>query len=135
MSNIDTLLEFYGSSGAKDRFTLYQGKQRVIQPMVNMLTHGASKYDRSRRNRIMRKKKRRKKWKKNTRKKKEHDILTEKKRKQSPFVQPMDKVPLVVFGAGMFGKDNVKLKGLRCGVVGRLFKALKRREAEGGLII
>ncbi|GAA5813120.1 hypothetical protein MFLAVUS_006589 [Mucor flavus] len=37
-------------------------------------------------------------------------------------------------GAGMFGKDNVKLKGNRSGVTGVLWCALKKREAEGGLI-
>ncbi|EPB81929.1 hypothetical protein HMPREF1544_11350 [Mucor circinelloides 1006PhL] len=46
--------------------------------------------------------------------------------------KPM-KIPLIVFGAGMFGKDAVKLKGHRCGVVGKLFRTLKRREAEGRL--
>ncbi|KAI8646659.1 hypothetical protein BD408DRAFT_428655 [Parasitella parasitica] len=35
----------------------------------------------------------------------------------------------------MFGKDAVKLKGHRCGVVGTLFRTLKRREAEGRLIV
>ncbi|PHZ09882.1 uncharacterized protein RHIMIDRAFT_261113 [Rhizopus microsporus ATCC 52813] len=44
-------------------------------------------------------------------------------------------IPLVVFGAGMFGKDNVKLKGHRCGVVGKLFKTLKKRGAEDHLIV
>lgn len=44
-------------------------------------------------------------------------------------------VPLVVFGDGMFGKDNVKMKGHRSGVVGKLFKTLKKREAEGHLIV
>ncbi|CEG78374.1 hypothetical protein RMATCC62417_12992 [Rhizopus microsporus] len=43
-------------------------------------------------------------------------------------------IPLVVFGAGMFGKDNVKLKGHRCGVVGKLLKTLKKRDAEDHLI-
>lgn len=157
MSNLDTLLEFYGPRRAKDRFTLYQGKQRAMQLMVNMLTHGTSKYDRSRRNRSSKRKKRRKKRKKNSRKKKENEITVKKyinslflidtnsnyssffyrtrKWKTNQFVQPKDKVPLVVFGAGMFGKDNVKIKGLRCGLVGKFYKALKRREAEGGLIV
>ncbi|KAI8973427.1 hypothetical protein BDF20DRAFT_882317, partial [Mycotypha africana] len=35
----------------------------------------------------------------------------------------------------MFGKDAVKLKGQRCGVVGKLFATLKKREAEGQLIV
>lgn len=35
----------------------------------------------------------------------------------------------------MFGKDQVKFKGLRAGIVQKIFNALKRREAEGGWIV
>ncbi|KAI8979054.1 hypothetical protein BDF20DRAFT_867392 [Mycotypha africana] len=35
----------------------------------------------------------------------------------------------------MFGKDAAKLKGQRCGFVGKLFATLKKREAEGQLIV
>ncbi|KAI8988507.1 hypothetical protein BDF20DRAFT_998923 [Mycotypha africana] len=45
------------------------------------------------------------------------------------------RVPLIVFGAGMFEKDVVKLKGQRCGVVGKLFATLKKREAKGQLMV
>lgn len=45
------------------------------------------------------------------------------------------KIPFIVFGARMFGKDAVKLKGHRCDVVGKLFRMLKRREVEGTLIV
>lgn len=41
---------------------------------------------------------------------------------------------MIVFGDGMFGKDLVKLKGNRCGVTGKLWRALKKRERDGGLI-
>jgi hypothetical protein len=34
----------------------------------------------------------------------------------------------------MFGKDSVKLKKNRCGVTGVLWRALKKREAAGGLV-
>ncbi|CEP10059.1 hypothetical protein [Parasitella parasitica] len=54
--------------------------------------------------------------------------------KPAPF-QESKKISLIVFGAGMFGKDLVKLKGLRCGAVGKLFQTLKRREAKGKLIV
>ena len=46
----------------------------------------------------------------------------------------MAKVPLFVVGNGMFNKDSVKLKGLRTGVTGILWRAIKRREKEGDLI-
>ena len=46
-----------------------------------------------------------------------------------------NKVPLIVFGNGMFGKDLVKLKGIRCGVVGVMWRCLKKREAAGDLLV
>lgn len=45
------------------------------------------------------------------------------------------KLPLVVFGNGMFGKDNVPMKGHRPGLVGVLYRMLKRREARGELVV
>ncbi|PHZ11920.1 uncharacterized protein RHIMIDRAFT_20477 [Rhizopus microsporus ATCC 52813] len=45
-----------------------------------------------------------------------------------------EKVPLVVFGARMFGKDSIKLKENRRGVTGVFWRALKRREAARDLI-
>lgn len=35
----------------------------------------------------------------------------------------------------MFNKDIVKLKGIRCGVVGILWRCLKKREAAGDLLV
>jgi hypothetical protein len=64
-------------------------------------------------------------------------VLIDRKNKWKPkrwLPQDKSKIPLIVFGDGVFGKDSVKMKGLRCGVVGILWKALKRREAEGGLL-
>ncbi|KAL0078519.1 hypothetical protein J3Q64DRAFT_1764996 [Phycomyces blakesleeanus] len=42
---------------------------------------------------------------------------------------------MLVFGSGMFSKDGVKLRGHRCGVVGKLYKVLKKQETEGQLIV
>ncbi|KAG0787722.1 hypothetical protein G6F19_007506 [Rhizopus arrhizus] len=52
-----------------------------------------------------------------------------------PFQENKEKCPLVVFGAGVFGKDMIKMKGLQCGVIGKLFATLKKREAAGELIV
>lgn len=46
-----------------------------------------------------------------------------------------DKMPLIVFGDGMFGKDGVKIKGHESGIVGILYRMLKRREARGEAVI
>lgn len=64
-----------------------------------------------------------------------HVFSRSEKWKPSSFVEEnKEKVPLVVFGNGMFGKDVVKLKGLRCGVVGILWRCLKKKEAAGELL-
>ncbi|KAI7899133.1 uncharacterized protein BX663DRAFT_554328 [Cokeromyces recurvatus] len=52
------------------------------------------------------------------------------KRRSAKFSQDAAKVPLIVFGAGMFGKDGVNLKGNKCGATGVLLRAIKRREKE-----
>ncbi|KAI8997611.1 hypothetical protein BDB01DRAFT_893114 [Pilobolus umbonatus] len=64
-----------------------------------------------------------------------HGTSKKQKWKPAPYLESKTKTPLIVFGAGMFGNDAVKLKGRRCGVVGKLFRTLKRREAEGRLIV
>ncbi|KAI9475647.1 MAG: hypothetical protein EXX96DRAFT_574065 [Benjaminiella poitrasii] len=35
----------------------------------------------------------------------------------------------------MFGKDLMRLKGLRCGVTGMFYQALKKRERAGDLVV
>lgn len=55
--------------------------------------------------------------------------------RENDFAFCREKVPLVVFGSGMVGKDQVKLKGLRVGVTGKLYEALKKRERRGDLIV
>ncbi|KAG1351653.1 hypothetical protein G6F62_002919 [Rhizopus arrhizus] len=52
-----------------------------------------------------------------------------------PFQENKKKCSLVVFGAGVFGKDMVKMRGLPCGVIGKLFAKLKKCEAAGELIV
>lgn len=44
-------------------------------------------------------------------------------------------MPLVFFGDGMFGKDCNRIKGHESGVVGILWKMLKRREARGEIAL
>ncbi|KAI8971783.1 hypothetical protein BDF20DRAFT_838074 [Mycotypha africana] len=134
LQHIKILFSFYVAGPAEDRFRLYQGRKRAADNMVNMLLDGTSKY-----NENLRAKKRAvaKKKKKNIRKIAETDE-DEGQKEQDRNVKGTGKekrVPLVVFGDGMFGKDSVKLKGLRCDVVGALFRALKRREAAGNLLV
>ncbi|ORE17029.1 hypothetical protein BCV71DRAFT_265135 [Rhizopus microsporus] len=58
-----------------------------------------------------------------------------RKWKPAKFQMEREKVPLVVFGAEMFGKDLRKLKGNRRGVSGVFWRALKGRETAGDLIV
>ncbi|KAG1019468.1 hypothetical protein G6F26_010093 [Rhizopus arrhizus] len=133
LTHLDKLLDFYGKDTAHHRSQLYQGQQMAPEMMANMLTHGTAKYNRSRR--------KRKKKKKDKNDKKEDEglsLLTDEKKlkwKPLPFQENKEKYPLVVFGAGVFGKDMVKMKRLRCGVIGKLFATLKKREAAGELIV
>ncbi|GAA5808627.1 hypothetical protein MFLAVUS_002019 [Mucor flavus] len=103
--NKDSFFGFYEKDTAKIRFQLYRGVQRATDQMANILINGTSN------------KPKKQKW------------------KPAPYLESKTKIPLIVFGAGMFGKDAVKLKGHRCGAVGKLFRTLKRREAEGRLIV
>ncbi|KAI9007892.1 hypothetical protein CLU79DRAFT_711816, partial [Phycomyces nitens] len=64
LTHLDVLFRFYNQNTAKDRFNLYQGSQRIPEKLVNILTHGTAKFNRSRRDkktrrqrRIMKKKK------------------------------------------------------------------------------
>ncbi|KAI8977668.1 hypothetical protein BDF20DRAFT_876216 [Mycotypha africana] len=41
----------------------------------------------------------------------------------------------MVFGDGMFNKSSVHLKGLRAGIVGVLWRVLKRRVSTGDLLV
>jgi hypothetical protein len=54
--------------------------------------------------------------------------------KPAPF-QESSKAPLIIFGNAMFGRKNlVHIPGKMNGVVGVLWKALKRKEREGKLL-
>lgn len=58
---------------------------------------------------------------------------TSRAESDSPLSQPRE-TAIVVFGSGMFGKD-VPLKGQQSGVVGILWKELKKREANGEVVV
>ncbi|KAI9247884.1 hypothetical protein EDC94DRAFT_528565, partial [Helicostylum pulchrum] len=123
---------------ARGRFVLYQGRQKASELMVNLLVNGESKYDRKKRNKKKQKIKTKKK-KQKTKVSKRNDESSRRKNSINKFLpgqfnQYQQKVPLVIFGASMFGKDYVKLKGNHFSVTGVFWRALKKREAEGGLI-
>ncbi|KAI8088099.1 uncharacterized protein B0P05DRAFT_531438, partial [Gilbertella persicaria] len=55
--------------------------------------------------------------------------------RESNFFQYKQKVPLIVFDSGMFGKDHVTMKIVQTGVTGLLYRTLKRRERTGDLLV
>ncbi|KAI9473845.1 MAG: hypothetical protein EXX96DRAFT_320843 [Benjaminiella poitrasii] len=63
--SLDALFKFYDHHTSRDRFFLYQGRQRSPESMVNMLLHGTSKYNRRKRNKKKKRDKKRKKKNKN----------------------------------------------------------------------
>ncbi|KAG2202343.1 hypothetical protein INT46_004668 [Mucor plumbeus] len=64
-----------------------------------------------------------------------HDITKPNKWKPAKFEYDKSKVSLIVFGTGMVGKDSVKLRGLTHGVTGMFYRALKKREKKGKLLV
>ncbi|KAI8973180.1 hypothetical protein BDF20DRAFT_945378 [Mycotypha africana] len=115
LKHFEALFFFYGERTAEDRFRLYQGQERAGNNMVNLLINGTTKnidrthafYSNSLKN----------KW------------------KPEPFsVGDTKNIPLIVVGNGMFGKSAMPIKGHKTGVVGVLWRALKRREAAGDLL-
>jgi hypothetical protein len=55
------------------------------------------------------------------------------RRKSIKYQLDERKVPLIVFGDAMFGKDQVKLEAHRSCVVEKLFKSLRSKETESQL--
>ncbi|KAL4207464.1 hypothetical protein AB4K20DRAFT_1832890 [Rhizopus microsporus] len=55
LTHVGTLFAFYDYKTAKDRFFMYQGRQRATEEMVNMLVHRGAKYNK--------KKRKKRKWK------------------------------------------------------------------------
>ncbi|KAF7721224.1 hypothetical protein EC973_005086, partial [Apophysomyces ossiformis] len=116
--HMNALFAFYGPSKAEERFRNYQGCQRAPEEMVNILTNGGKKRacpPESAVRSTLCKNKGFRKWKR-------------------ARYQESEKMSFIVFGDGMFGKDSVKLKGHRSGVVGKSWKHIKRRERRGELL-
>ncbi|KAI8645903.1 hypothetical protein BD408DRAFT_457542, partial [Parasitella parasitica] len=82
------------------------------EPLIaNILINGTSKYNRNKRSKEKKKKKRRKENKKKRVVIDNPSKPKKQKWKPAPYLESKTKIPLIVFGAGMFGKDAVKLKG------------------------
>ncbi|KAI9268584.1 hypothetical protein EDC94DRAFT_514539, partial [Helicostylum pulchrum] len=121
---------------AKSRFNLYQSRQKAPEYMVNMLLDGTAKYNRKKEARRRRKRKRGVVIKARKKKLKFETGNKAYKWSSTKFEEEdKNKMPLIVFGNGIFGKDLVKLKGLRCGIVEILWRCLKKREAAGDLLV
>ncbi|ORE01021.1 hypothetical protein BCV72DRAFT_177730, partial [Rhizopus microsporus var. microsporus] len=56
LTHVGVLFTFYDYKTAKDRFYLYQCRQRAAEEMVNMLVHGGAKYNKNKRKKRNRKK-------------------------------------------------------------------------------
>ena len=69
LTNMDRLFTFYNFSTAKNRFNLYQGRQRAPEMMVNMLLDGGTKYNRKKRFKQTKNKKSKKEKRKEKKKK------------------------------------------------------------------
>lgn len=140
MANIQKILDFYGYETAEGRFRCYQEVQGVREEMVNILINGGKKYNKDRRkntrkNRRRKKKKKEKRGKEEKKKDEERSERSEKQWRPQRNTYDKEKIPVVAFGSGMLGKDSVKFKGHRTGITGVLYRALKRRERQGDVIV
>ncbi|ORE10928.1 hypothetical protein BCV72DRAFT_330684 [Rhizopus microsporus var. microsporus] len=129
LTHVGALSAFYDYKIAKARFYLYQDRQRAAEEMVNMLVNGGTKYNKKKRKKRNREKKRSKKQKLMANPKEKKEPSCQKQWKLAKLQMEREKVLLVVFGARMFGKDSMKLKGNRRGVTGIFWRALKRRSS------
>ncbi|KAI9598146.1 hypothetical protein BDF19DRAFT_420435 [Syncephalis fuscata] len=117
----------------------------------NILTNGGKKYSRKKRKEARKKRQKRGRTGKNHRKrhgkKKKDDppivTITKVAESEPPRVkegwrparlQTTSKMPLVVFGDAMFGKQNNVYKGYRFAVVNKCWQMLKRRKRRGNLV-
>jgi hypothetical protein len=55
--------------------------------------------------------------------------------KASQCAEKKNSIPVVAFGAGMLGKDSVKMKGYRVGLTNTLYEALQRKQKGGEAIV
>ncbi|KAK9764552.1 hypothetical protein K7432_007851 [Basidiobolus ranarum] len=137
------ILGFNGSLTAKNRFYLYQGVQRARAEMTNILVDGGRKYNKSKRKNTKKSRKRRRKRRKNkeavrndsNKQSIQESAKTNRYWKPEKFNQDKNKPPIISFGNGMFGKDSVKIKGLRAGVTGVFWRQLKFRQRSGDLLL
>jgi hypothetical protein len=74
LEHLDTFFGFYNFDTAKERFNLYRRRQRAPQLMVNMLTNGTKKYNRSLRRKKKKKDKKNKDKKNKDKKKKDRKV-------------------------------------------------------------
>ncbi|KAI9478670.1 MAG: hypothetical protein EXX96DRAFT_619591 [Benjaminiella poitrasii] len=125
LDNVNVLFNFYGYRSAKFIFHNYQGKQRSIDELGNILIDGGKKYNEAKRNVILAQgyaliprflssakgKKKDTKW------------------KPLQFTNKPMPILLVVYGDGMRNKDNDKWKGHVSGVTGMVHRKLLQRQS------
>jgi transposase len=153
---MDALFSFYNFENcAQDRWEDFVSRKAAIDEAVNILINGGKKYNgcraktrRKRKERPSRKRRRRaqRKRRKAARQSESMDegapppppsepITANKRRRYNYTPAITDKMPLVVFGSAMFGKDGVRIKGHRHGITDTMFKQLKHRESLGELCL
>ncbi|KAI8073508.1 uncharacterized protein B0P05DRAFT_580265 [Gilbertella persicaria] len=102
------LANFCGFNTAKIKWCSYKGSQQTIENAFNILINGAKKYN----------KRKRKNTKKNKRKRRKTSSTHKEKFEEGD----QSKIPLIVFGDGLKNKLHVKFKGLRYGVIEKLYR-------------
>ncbi|KAG2200602.1 hypothetical protein INT47_007346 [Mucor saturninus] len=133
LQHIDTLFNFYGFRTTNSRWCNYIASQKSIEDAVNILINGSTKYNKKRRKNKKKSKKRRRSRIVDSLKSKPKIIKREHKEKFEGGDR--NKMPLIIFGDGLKNKSQTKFKGLRSGVMDKLYRQLKRREKLGELLL
>ncbi|KAG2209788.1 hypothetical protein INT47_001936 [Mucor saturninus] len=139
--HFEALITFYDFQTARIRWSNYIGNQKATDHAINILINGSTKYNKNRRKNTRRNKgKRRKLNSRYTR-----DLSNTKQSKKGKQVArafkekfeegDKSKMPMIIFGDGLKNKSHVRFKGLRHGVIDKLYKQLKRRENLGELLL
>ncbi|CEP18353.1 hypothetical protein [Parasitella parasitica] len=126
LSNKDALFELYNGSTAKGRFQLYQVVQRATDQMAKILIHGTAKYNRKTRNKKKKKKKKKKKEEKEEENEEEEGDSSQEEEVKACSVPRKQKESFDCFLCWYVWQRSVKLRGLQCGVVGKLFRNIEK---------
>ncbi|KAI9346319.1 hypothetical protein BD770DRAFT_463040 [Pilaira anomala] len=136
---MNELFNFYGFTTAQGKWLDYLGKQKAKEAAVNILLNGGKKYNKRKRkkkktaNNKRRRRNNRRRRMDNPNRPQQNAIISIDNTIKSKLLRRgkfklgnKTKMPIVIFGDGMFNKDAVRFKGHHHGVISIIYKNLTR---------